>query len=127
MFAKAKEITLFNWADLLKIAEAGRRESWQAAATTFSYPQMLKHVWGNGGSSPATMARVAGYALDQADAVAGQLGKPIGIASYRPPHATGEDFLHNYIGMLGIPIDLHPTFPEDAGVVLLTETPRSIL
>ena len=85
---------------------------------------MLKHVK-DGDPSPATMARVAGYALDQVDQVIGQLGKPIGIKSYRPPHATGEDFLHNYLGLIGIPVDLYPAFPEDASVVLLTEDAKN--
>jgi hypothetical protein len=50
------------------------------------------------------------------------LGKPIGIASYKPYQSSGEDFLHNYLGMIGIPIDLHPEFPTNAGLVLLTES-----
>ena len=85
---------------------------------------MLKHI--EPGISVADAAaplwaRAAGYALEQADALVGQLGKPIGVPSYRPPHGLGEDFLHNYIGMIGIPIELQPTFPADAPVVLLTE------
>ena len=51
----------------------------------------------------------------------GYLGKPVGIASYRPPHATGEDFLHNYIGNLGVPIELYPDYPSDAHTILLTQ------
>ena len=46
---------------------------------------------------------------------------PIGIASYKPYQSTGEDFLHNYLGNIGIPIDLHPEFPTNANLVLLTE------
>ena len=124
LFAKAKEMTLFQWSDLLKPADPGGREAWQVAAPSFDYQQMLKHVK-DGDPSPATMARVAGYALDQVDQVIGQLGKPIGIKSYRPPHATGEDFLHNYLGLIGIPVDLYPAFPEDASVVLLTEDAKN--
>jgi hypothetical protein len=30
--------------------------------------------------------------------------------------------LHNYLGMIGIPIDLHPDFPAAASTVLLTES-----
>ena len=33
----------------------------------------------------------------------------------------GEDFLHNFLGMIGIPIDLYPTFPSGSDVMLLTE------
>ena len=127
MFAKAREMTLFNWAQLLWPARPGERTAWQARPTSFSYDQMLQsHQAGPAAvdAPPATMARVAGYALEQVDKFVGQLGKPIGIKSYRPPHATGEDFLHNYLGMIGIPIDLYPTFPADADVVLLTEAAK---
>jgi hypothetical protein len=59
--------------------------------------------------------------LEQVDGFLGQLGKPIGLKSYRPHHSTGEDFLHTYLGMIGIPIDLMPEFPTGAQMVLLTE------
>ena len=128
MFAKAREMTLFFWGGLLAPVQPGNREAWQHEPTSFDYDAMLKYhpdgVTPDASATP-TMARVAGYTLDQVDAVVGQLGHPIGIASYRPPHATGEDFLHNYIGMLGIPIDLRPTFPDDADVVLLTEDAKA--
>jgi len=42
-----------------------------------------------------TIARAAGYTLDQVDGCLGALGTPTGVPSYRPPHATGEDFLHS--------------------------------
>ncbi len=32
--------------------------------------------------------------------------------------------MHNYLGMVGIPIDLYPTFPKAAKVVLLTEAAK---
>jgi hypothetical protein len=122
-FAKAREITLFSWSNLLEPIRPGDRQAWQSQETSFDYERMLQYrpAGSPPGTGPATMVRAAGYALDQADAVLGRLGRPIGIKSYRPPHGIGEDFLHNYIGMVGIPIDLHPGFPEDAPVVLLTE------
>ena len=128
MFAKAREMTLFYWGGMLEPVEAGRREAWQSTATSFDYSEMLKHV--RPGTPPAeaaapTWARAAGYALEQADAIVGRLGNPIGIPSYRPPHALGEDFAHNYFGMMGIPIDLRATFPEEAPVVLLTEEAKA--
>ena len=46
---------------------------------------------------------------------------PVGLASYKPVQSSGEDFLHNYLGNLGIPIELSPTFPANAETVLLTE------
>ena len=71
---------------------------------------------------PATIARAAGYALEQADGFLGKLGNPIGLQSYKPYHSTGEDYLHTYLGMIGIPIDLRPEFPDEAPMVLLTES-----
>jgi hypothetical protein len=67
------------------------------------------------------MAGVAGYALDKIDPIIGKLGNPIGIASYKPPNSSGEDFLQNYFGMVGVPVEMVPTFPTEAKLVLLTE------
>ncbi|HWA88302.1 MAG TPA: hypothetical protein VG710_18890 [Opitutus sp.] len=124
MFAKAREMTLFFWGGLLAPVRPGDRDAWHSAPTSFDYDAALKyHPPGVAAADippEATMARAAGYALDQADAIVGQLGHPIGLKSYRPPHGIGEDFLHNYLGMLGIPVELEPAFPDDADVVLLT-------
>ena len=128
MFAKAREMTLFNWGALLQPVRPGERAAWQAQPTSFNYDRMLQSrpTGPAAADAPeATMARAAGYSLEQVDAFLGKLGQPIGIKSYRPPHATGEDFLHNYFGMVGIPIDLRPTFPDEADVVLLTEAAKA--
>jgi hypothetical protein len=128
MFSKAPEIMLFNWDLLLETIHAGDRDPWKAAHTSFNYDQMLAsdHSSGRGSGAEAqpTTARVAGYSLEQVDPFIGQLGKPIGIKSYKPYQSTGEDFLHNYLGMIGIPIDLYPSFPTEANVVLLTESAK---
>jgi hypothetical protein len=124
MFAKAPEITLFNWMALTQPIRPGDRSAWQSVPTSFDYDQMLKSREVPAGSPGPTMARVAGYSLEQVDAFLGQLGKPMGIKSYKPFQSTGEDFLHNYLGMMGIPIDLYPTFPTDTNVVLLTESAK---
>lgn len=123
MFAKAREITLFNWRLILEAASAGTRKDWASLPTSLNYNALAAgyHPVGEGASPTATWGTIAGSALRQADAVVGKLGNPIGIESYRPYQSTGEDFLHNYIGMIGIPIDLHPDFPTNAKVVLLTE------
>jgi hypothetical protein len=123
MFAKAREITLFNWRLILGAANAGTRKDWENLPTSLNYNAVAAdyHPVGQGASPTPTWGTVAGAALRQADAVVGKLGNPIGIESYRPYQSTGEDFLHNYIGMIGIPIDLHPEFPTDAKLVLLTE------
>jgi hypothetical protein len=123
MFAKAPEMTLFFYGGLVQPVSPGDRDAWKDLPTSFSYEHMLAYRDPNH-STPATIARVAGYSLDQVDPIVGQLGKPIGIHSYKPYQSVGEDFLHNYLGMIGIPIDLHPTFPTDADVVLLTESAK---
>lgn len=121
MFAKALEMTLFNWEDLLNPVKPGAREDWKAQHTSFDYDGMLAYRSARG---DPTMARVAGYSLDQADGIVGHLGKPMGIKSYKPYQSTGEDFLHNFLGMIGIPIDLYPEFPTDTDPVLLTESAK---
>ena len=126
VFAKAPEVTLFEWSGLLRPIAVGDRSQWADFPTSFDYKQMMT-AWSS--NAPAvgepTWARVAACALEQADTVLGRLGKPIGIASYKPYQSTGEDFLHNYLGNLGIPIDLHPEFPTNADLVLLTECAKS--
>jgi hypothetical protein len=123
MFAKAPEITLFNWRLIQGKAFAGDRKSWENLGTSLDFNALAAAYHPTAAGAPATpmWATVASAALRQADAVVGKLGNPIGIDSYRPYHSTGEDFLHNYIGMIGIPINLHPEFPTDAKLVLLTE------
>ena len=115
LFAKAREFTVFEWSGMTRPLEIGDRTAWENLPTSFDLSEVT-----NGISSP-TWARVAGYSLEQADKFLGQLGNPIGIACYKPYHSTGEDFLHNYLGNLGIPIDLRPEFPTNANLVLLTE------
>ncbi|HAO80964.1 MAG TPA: hypothetical protein DCQ92_18745 [Verrucomicrobia subdivision 3 bacterium] len=118
LFAKAREITLFEWSAMSRPIPAGDRAAWEKLSTSFNFDEMVR------GDSEPTIARVAGYSLEQADAFLGKLGRPIGIASYKPYQSTGEDFLHNYLGMIGIPVDLHPEFPTNANLVLLTESAK---
>jgi hypothetical protein len=118
MFAKAREFTVFEWSAMTRPFETGDRAAWEKLPTSFNFSQMT-----NGIPSP-TWARVAGYSLEQADKVVGRLGNPIGIPSYRPFHSSGEDFLHHYFGMIGIPIDLRPEFPTNADLILLTESAK---
>ena len=115
LFAKAREFTCFEWSAMTRPFETGDRAAWEKLPTSFNFSEMT-----NGISAP-TWARVAGYSLEQSDKIVGQLGNPVGIASYKPFHSTGEDFLHNYLGMIGIPIDLRPEFPTNENLVLLTE------
>jgi hypothetical protein len=123
MFAKAREITLFNWDLLLMKAVAGNRKEWENLPTAMNYSAVTSEYRPFDALAPTTptWATVAGVSLREADAIVGKLGNPIGIQSYKPYQSSGEDFLHNYLGMIGIPIDLHPEFPTAARLVLLTE------
>jgi hypothetical protein len=118
LFAKSRELTLFEWSAMSRPVPLGERDAWKNLPTSFNYPELLQS------KINPTMASVAGYSLEQVDKFLGKLGNPIGIASYKPYQSTGEDFLHNYFGMIGIPIDLHPEFPTNADLVLLTESAK---
>jgi hypothetical protein len=101
LFAKAPEITLFD------------------------FRQLLAPMRGAGESGgPKSIPGYAGSVFEQVDGFAGKLGKPIGVKSYKPYHSSGEDFLHDFIGMLGIPLEMVPEFPADASTVLLTESAK---
>src|SRR6185437_11651493 len=119
MLAKAPQIMLFQYSDLVRPAEIGKRE-WASQPTTFTVDGLNKWRAASGASGTPTYASAAGYALNQVNAVLGKLGKPVGIASYKPYQSTGEDFLQDYLGMIGIPIDMRPTFPsaDEAHTVL---------
>jgi len=119
MFAKAREFTIFEWSAMTRPFEVGDRATWASLPTSLNFSEMT-----NGVSAP-TWARVAGYSLEQADKFLGRLGQPAGIACYKPFHSSGEDYLHNYLGMIGIPIDLHPEFPTNANLILLTECAKA--
>ncbi|MGH7943326.1 MAG: hypothetical protein ACREFR_19885, partial [Limisphaerales bacterium] len=111
---------------LTRPIEPGDRQAWANLHTSFDYDKMLNSFRTEDppGLDTPTMARVAGYSLEQVDAFLGKLGNPIGIAAYKPFQSAGEDFLHNYLGMIGIPIELYPRFPTNADMVLLTESAK---
>ncbi len=126
MFAKAPEITLFDFRQLQRAVRDSDRAAWQGQGTSFDFDAMMAPFTATDGTTvkPTTVARAAGHTLEQLDGFLGQLGKPIGVKCYRPFHSTGEDFLHSYLGMIGIPIDLVPEFPESEKTILLTETAK---
>jgi len=63
-----------------------------------------------------------GKAFEALDTFAGSLGNPFGTACYLPYHSAGEDYLHNYVGMLGIPLEPMPEYPADNRKVFLTQS-----
>ena len=123
LFAKAPEITLFNFSLMLRTIPQEYRAEWQGS---FDFNEMMQPIKQADGTTvaPSSMARPAGYSLELVDKFLGKLGNPIGVKSYRPYHSVGEDFLHNYIGMCGIPMDLMPEFPAEANVIFLTESAK---
>ena len=123
LFAKAPEITLFDFGSIQMPVSKALRAPWQGQGTSFDFDAMAGPFKKDDGSfgPELTWTRVAGWSLEKIDPVVGQLGKPVGVKSYKPFHSTGEDFLHNFMGMVGIPIDLRPEFPAGAPLVLLTE------
>jgi hypothetical protein len=127
MLAKAPQIMLFQYSDLTRPAMIGDRKAWENLPTTFTTAGLDKWRAASGASGKPTFVSAAGYALDQVNTVLGKLGKPMGIASYKPYQSTGEDFLQNYLGMIGIPIEIRPTFPTatEAHTVLLTEQAKA--
>ena len=99
LFARPKEITIWAWGELLE----SLRQS-------------------DGSTKPTSiLAAVAGDSYDKMDSFMGKLGTPYGVASYKPYHSSGEMYLHHYMGMIGVPMDIYPEFPEDRDTILLTE------
>lgn len=90
LFAKAKEVTLFNIASLCR------------------------------DPSYSVFPPAVGQAFTDVDGYLGQLGNPTGTACYIPHNSFGEDYLHNYIGMCGIPLEPSPVYPDGASRVFLS-------
>lgn len=125
LFSKAPEITLFDFRQLQRPLEQFQTAPWQGTGTSFDVASMGKTMnVDNRSIEPSTIARVAGYVFEQVDPYLPYLGKPIGIKCYRPYHSVGEDFLPNYLGMIGLPIDIVPEFPKDEDMILLTESAK---
>jgi hypothetical protein len=127
-FAKAPEIALCAYDELIGVAlnPEYHRTPWQGQATSFDYDEMSRPVSLNGQTAtPTTIARVAGYTFETIDRFINKLGTPAGIASYKPVNSPGDDFLQNYLGMIGLPIEMTPEFPADRQVVLLTEQAKA--
>jgi hypothetical protein len=122
LFAKAPEITLFDFRQMQIRVNESHRAPWQGQGTSLDFDAVVGPYEKDDGSfaPELTVSRVAGWALQKIDPVVGRLGPPVGVKSYKPFHSNGDDFLHNFMGMVGIPIDLRPEFPAEAPLVLLT-------
>jgi hypothetical protein len=108
----------------------------QIEDTLFAKPKGVTHwCYGNlmetlrqaDGTTKITsiLAASAGDTCEKVDAFLGQLGEPFGVATYKPYNASGEMYLHHYFGMIGVPMDIFPEFPDKAGTILLTEAAKS--
>ena len=120
--AKARDVMLFAWNQLVDVKLNPRfRAPWQGTGTSWDYDAMTAPFRkGRQTVTPTTMARIADVVLRQADELVGKLGNPVGIWSYKPYHSLGDDFLQNYFGMIGLPMDMYATFPEGRKSVILT-------
>jgi len=128
MFAKAPEITLFDIRQLQRPLQKTDRAPWQDLGTTsFNYDEMTKPFTDLSGKiiQPTTISRAAGYTFETIDRFLGQLGNPVGVKSYKPFQSTGEEFLQNYMGMIGVAMDIVSQFPENEPIVFLTQQAKT--
>ncbi len=124
MFAKAPEITLFDFLGMQKAIPETSRAEWQdTPGTSFVYDEMMAPKDDDQGNlaPPTSYAGAAGYSLSRVDPFLGELGIPMGVKVYKPYHSIGEDFLPSFLGMIGIPIDIVPEFPVEEQICLLTK------
>ena len=68
----------------------------------------------------AVVAPLLQYVFDRMDPFVPYFKSPLGIATYKPYHSSGDDFLENYLGMLGMPFMPVTHYPDEAQTVLLT-------
>jgi hypothetical protein len=121
VFSRCPEMCCFNYAGMIREVprNAITNRDWADQPVSLNLNEVSKTLGTN--DNRPTFADIAAYTLGQADKVLVNVGKPVGIKTYTPYHATGEEFLHDYLGMIGLPMDILPQFPSDAGMVLLTE------
>jgi hypothetical protein len=120
LFAKAPEITLFDLRQAQQRLRSSDRAAWQDEHPSFDFDEMMASVPANAG--PPTISLATGYVYDRVDRFLGKLGKPVGLVAYKPLNSVGEDFIHTYLGMAGIPFELTPRFPDAANTVFLAES-----
>ena len=120
-FAKVPEIMLFNSMQVMGRLNAGRGGG-AAPDTNATLANLMAPIPQADGSSftPTMVARTAGYSAELLDRFLGKLGKPVGVAAYKPVNSVGEEYLPDFLGTIGVPIDLVPEFPTNAPAVLLT-------
>lgn len=126
MLSKTPEIILWNYMQLYEVKIMPQmRAKWQEPGVSFNYDEMTAPFTKDGKTvNPSTMARFADVTLHQTDKLISQLGRPIGLASYKPYHSTGEEFLQNYLGMIGLPMDMYPQWQERQQILLTQQAAK---
>ena len=121
VFARCLEMCCFNYSGMLRAVPpfAITNRAWADQPTSLNLAEVQKTIRPDDGD--LTFADIAAYTLGQVDKVLVNVGRPVGIKTYTPYHATGDEFLHDYLGMIGLPMDIFPQFPAGADMVLLTE------
>jgi len=123
LLAKAPEITLFNFSSMQSQMRDMPR-AWDNLSPSLDMND-LKAQSARRGIEKPTWGRVADYAYEKIDPLLSKLGTPKGIKAYKPYNSLGDDFLHNYMGMIGIPVEIVPEFPENEEIVILTECAKN--
>ena len=127
LFAKVPEIMLFNSQQIMGgLGGRGGRGGGGGVAvepdTNAILANLMAPIPQPDGSTytPNMVARTAGYSAEILDRFLGKLGKPVGVPTYKPCNSVGEAYLPDYLGMVGVPVDLVPDFPTNASTILLT-------
>ena len=125
VFSRCPEMCCFNYGGMIRpIGNFSLyNRTWSDQPTSLNLAELQKSLGQSNNSF--TFADIAGYTLGQVDKVLAKVGKPAGIQCYTPYHATGEEFLHDYLGMIGLPMDIYPQFHTDARMILLTEQAKA--
>jgi len=111
LFAKAPEITLFDFRQLQRPIKTTDRAEWQGSHTSFDFDEMIKPI------NSKTERRSRPQQLHAPPAIRSNTltrcsanWQSNWYKSYKPYNSLGEDFLQNFLGMAGIPMDLVPNF-----------------
>lgn len=93
----------------------------QAYLTAFAGAKELMHfMWKDLIDNP--FVAPMGMQIEKIDAMMEGVGRPMGVPVYLPFASSGENHLEMRLGMLGIPMEPTPFFPEKAQRILLTES-----
>lgn len=91
----------------------------QAYLTALSRPkEICEFCWGS--LYQNRVVAPIGMQLKLIDRMLSEMGGCRGVPCYLPPNAQGEDHLEDFFGMLGVPMEPTPDFPENAQNVFLT-------